>query len=68
MYGLPGPISWRPVDDTLERFPGWILEGFRLKSFCRILNKVVQAFVSSSALKGFRNRRAGPLSFITTLP
>jgi hypothetical protein len=33
-----------------------------LKSLYRILNEFVQAFVSSSALKGFRNRRAGPPS------
>jgi len=54
--------SLRPVDDTLERFPGWVLEGFRLKSLCRIRNEFVQALVSSSALEGLRNRRTGPPS------
>jgi hypothetical protein len=54
--------SVRPVDDTLERFPGWVLEGFRLKPLRRIRNQVVQAFVSSSALEGIRNRRTGPPS------
>jgi hypothetical protein len=54
--------SLRPVDDTLERFPAWVPEGFRLKPLRRILNEFVQAFVSSSALEGLRNRRTGPPS------
>jgi len=54
--------SIRPVDDTLERFPGWVLEGFWLKPLRRILNQVVQAFVSASTLERLRNRRTGPPS------
>jgi hypothetical protein len=54
--------SLRPVDDALERFPAWVLEGFRLKPLCRILNEFMQAFVSSPALEGLRNRGTGPPS------
>jgi hypothetical protein len=51
-----------PIDDALEGFPGWVLQGFRLQSLRRILNEVVQAFVSSPALKRICNRCAGPSS------
>src|SRR6185295_11514343 len=50
------------VDDALEGFPGWVLQGFRLQSFRRILNEVMQAFVSWSVLEGICNRCAGPSS------
>jgi hypothetical protein len=49
-----------PIDDALEGFPGWVLQGFRLQSLRRILNEVVQAFVSSSVFEGSCNRWAGP--------
>jgi hypothetical protein len=63
-----GPVFLEPghglgsVDDALEGFPGWVLQGFRLQSLRRILNEVMQAFVSSSAFEGIRNRCAGPSS------
>src|ERR1041384_3853809 len=63
-----GPVFLEPghglgsVDDALEGFPGWVLERFRLQSLRCILNEVVQAFVSLSALEGICNRRAGPSS------
>ena len=50
------------IDDALEGFPGWVLQGFRLQSLRRILNEVVQAFVSSSALEGICNRGTRPSS------
>ena len=46
----------RSIDDTLEGFPGWILEGVGSQSIHHILNEVMQAFVSSSAFEGVRNR------------
>jgi len=46
----------RSIDDTLEGFPGWILEGVGSQSIHHMLNEVMQAFVSSSAFEGVRNR------------
>src|ERR1700752_4741408 len=60
MFLEPGH-SVRSVDNTLEGFPAQILQGFGLKSLRRILNEVMQAFVSLSALERFCDRRAGPL-------
>ena len=50
----------RPVDDTLVGVPGGIFQGFWLKSLRRILNEIMQAFVSTSALEGFCDGRTGP--------
>ena len=50
----------RPVDDTLVGVPGGIFQGFWLKSLRRILNEIMQALVSSSALEGFCDGRTGP--------
>src|SRR6516164_90183 len=50
----------RPVDDTLVGVPGGIFQGFWLKSLRRILNEIMQALVSSSALEGFCDGHTGP--------
>src|SRR6516164_6877592 len=48
------------VNGTLECVPGQILERLRLQPFSRIFDEVMQAFVSSSALQRFCDRRTGP--------
>lgn len=69
-----GPVFLEPghgfgaIDDALEGFPGWVLEGFELQSLRRVLDEVMQAFVSSSALEGICNRCAGPSSLIVAAP